>query len=228
VPRSRLLSSVDDLILHLRDESLKPPLVIKPLEMWGGYGVKLFKKDDPLSALEAIDYRPVLAQQYIDGEDLCAFYFCRNGHARYEVIYRPGLSSIEYIEDDDVRQECRKIIEATQFDGVIGFDIRKSSNGNLYFLECNPRFWYNMELVMLAGMNFVKFGIVGADADLALNAPLAGKATIRPAGLLYASPSSFASIADRGAILSYLAADARITLLIGWHKVLRAYQERFQ
>jgi predicted ATP-grasp superfamily ATP-dependent carboligase len=233
VPRSRLLSSVDDLILHLRDESLKPPLVIKPLDMWGGHGVKLFKKGDPLSALEAIDYQPVLAQQYIDGEDLCAFYFCRNGHAKNEVIYRPALRSIEYLEDDAVRRECRKIIKATQFDGVIGFDIRKSSSGNLYFLECNPRLWYNMELVMLAGLNFVKFGIVNADADLAFNAPLAGKRTIRPAGLLSASPSWFASIADRSAVLRYLAADARVTLLIGWHKILRILgiepgQERFR
>jgi hypothetical protein len=187
--------------------------------MWGGHGVKLFKNGDPLSVLEGIDYRPVLAQQFIGGEDLCAFYFCRNGRAKDEVIYRPGLGSLEYIEEPDVRRECRKIIETTRFDGVIGFDVRRSRSGDLFFLECNPRFWYNMELVMLAGMNFVKFGIMEADATSALNAPLAGKATIRPSGLLWASPT--ASIAARSATVSYLAADARITLLAGWHKILR-------
>ena len=49
-------------------------------------------------------------------------------------------------------------------------------SSDFYFLECNPRFWYNMELTMFAGLNFVEAGVkVPKLAEQPLNVRFAGK-----------------------------------------------------
>src|SRR6476620_2529165 len=63
---------------------------------------------------------------------------------------------VQHGTDNAGRRKFRKIIQATNYSGVIGFDLRQRDDGRFVFLECNPRFWYNMELTMLAGANFVR------------------------------------------------------------------------
>jgi hypothetical protein len=163
-----------------------------------------------------------MAQEYIGGRDLCAFYFCREGTIELEVLYHHGGHFIEFIEHHDISQQCRKIIEATNYNGVIGFDIRQHDAGDFYFLECNPRFWYNMELTMLAGLNFVEAGVKDPKhAKQQLSTSLAGKIIIRPSGLLRKSPAPRVNTPIRLAVLAYLAHDLPMMVSIGLSKALR-------
>ena len=37
--------------------------------------------------------------------------------------------------------------------------MRRALDGTIYYLECNPRFFYKIDLSMMAGINFVRQGI---------------------------------------------------------------------
>jgi hypothetical protein len=221
-PQTEVLPNKQQLLDRIQGGHLKLPLVVKPINREGSYGVEVLHDEQALGVADRLDYEPIMAQEYIGGRDLCAFYFCREGTIELEVLYHHGGHFIEFIEHHDISQQCRKIIEATNYNGVIGFDIRQHDAGDFYFLECNPRFWYNMELTMLAGLNFVEAGVKDPKhAKQQLSTSLAGKIIIRPSGLLRKSPAPRVNTPIRLAVLAYLAHDLPMMVSIGLSKALR-------
>jgi len=223
-PQTEVLSDKQQLLSRIQDGHLKLPLVAKPIDREGSQGVMVLHSGEALGVAGWLGYEPIMAQEYIRGRDLCAFYFCREGKIELEALYHHGGHFIEFIEHQDISQQCRKIIEATNYNGVVGFDIRQRDADYFYFLECNPRFWYNMELAMLAGPNFVEVGVkVPKRVEQPLRTSLAGKVMIRPSGLLRKSPAPRAGIPTRLAVLAYLADDLPMMVSIGLDKALRTF-----
>jgi predicted ATP-grasp superfamily ATP-dependent carboligase len=218
-PQTRLVSGRQELQELLADGTLTPPIVVKPLDMWGGYGVQVLGTDDAQQLAADIDYEPILVQQYIDGTDVCAFYVCSHGKVQAEAIYR--LGTVEYLRHDRIRNECLKIIRRLRYDGVIGFDVRDNGKA-LFFLECNPRFWYNMDLVMLAGMNFVEIGFSQpADASARI-ATLASISMMRQSARLRTRSAAPVTLSRQRALLSYYWSDPPMAFLISMNKLSRA------
>jgi hypothetical protein len=226
-PRSEVFPNKQQLINRLQDGHLKLPLVAKPTNMQGGQGVMVLHPGEALRMTGRLRYEPIMAQEYIDGRDLCAFYFCRQGKIQLEALYHHGGHFLEFIDHDNIRRQCRRIIKATKYDGVIGFDIRQRGASDFYFLECNPRFWYNMELAMLAGFNFVE---VGVKVTKLSNQPLslAGQVIIRPSGLLRKFPARRAGNQTRLAVLAYLVDDLLMMMSIGINKIGRAFESSWR
>src|SRR5262249_5240659 len=50
-----------------------------------------------------------------------------------------------------------------KFHGVINFDARMAPDGSVELIECNPRFFFPIDLIMILGVNFVEVGISGLD-----------------------------------------------------------------
>jgi hypothetical protein len=224
-PMTEVFSERQQLLDRLLKGALKLPVVAKPTTMEGNRGVKILLPGKACEVAAGLEYAPIMVQTFISGRDLCAFYLCRRGTVEAEVLYHNSGHFLEFIEIRDVGRHCRRIIQATNYTGVIGFDIRQRENGALYFLECNPRFWYNMDLVMLAGLNFVELGL--ADAKPRQARGLAGKVMIRPAGLLRPSPAPRGGFGSRLAVLGYLADDLPMMVSIGLNKISRsAFGER--
>jgi ATP-grasp in the biosynthetic pathway with Ter operon len=221
-PLTEVLPNKQQLLDRLQDGRLTLPLVAKPINLQGSQGVMVLHPGEALGVASRIGYEPIMVQEYIGGRDLCAFYFCREGRVELEALYHHGGHFIEFIEHPGVSQQCRKIIEATNYTGVIGFDIRQRDVSDFCFLECNPRFWYNMELTMLAGVNFVEAGVkVPKLAGQALDVRLAGKVIGRPSGLLRKLPAPWAGIPTRLAVLAYLTSDLLMMVSIGLSKAAR-------
>jgi biotin carboxylase len=219
-PRTEVLPGLYQVRERFRDGRLALPLVLKPVNREGGDGVVVLYSEDSLKRVD-LQYAPVLVQEYIDGRDVCAFYLCKEGRVKRQVVYYHGGHFIKFIEDQRIGDQCLKIIEATKYNGVIGFDFRQRNDGSFVFLECNPRFWYNMELTMLAGANFVKAGVESPDYQT-FNASLVGKVVIRPRSLFrkVSTPGSRQQI--RLAVLSYVAADFPLAVSIGISNAVRA------
>ena len=222
-PRTEVLPGPDQVRERFRDGDLTLPLVLKPINREGGDGVVVLRSGDALKRLDGLQYAPVLVQEYVEGRDVCAFYLCHEGQVKREAVYYHGGYFIEFIEDRCIGDQCRKIIEATNYRGVIGFDFRQRDDGSFVFLECNPRFWYNMELTMLAGANFVRAGVEDPSLDeQPFNVSLAGKVVIRPTGLLKKLPTRGSRQQIRLAVLTYLAADFPLAVSIGVKNAVRA------
>lgn len=225
IPRTEVLPGLHQVRERFRDGHLALPLVLKPINREGGDGVVVLRSEDALERVDGLQYSPIMAQEYVEGWDVCAFYLCQEGQVKREAVYYHGGYFIEFIEDQRIGDQCRKIIEATNYSGVIGFDFRQRDDGTFVFLECNPRFWYNMELAMLAGANFVRAGVEGPSLDeQPFNASLVGKVVIRPTGLLKKLPArgSRSRQEIRLAVLNYLVADFPLAVSIGVSNAVRA------
>jgi ATP-grasp domain-containing protein len=216
-PRTGVFPGLGQVHERVREGSWDLPVVLKPTDREGSEGLVLLDSAATLGQINDLGYAPVLVQEYVAGRDICAFYFCQNGRVEREALYHHGGHFIEFIEDHRVSSQCRKIIEATNYSGVVGFDIRQRDDGSFVFLECNPRFWYNMELTMLAGANFVRAGVNTNEQYT----DLVGKVVIRPSGLLKKVRSAKTQPQIRLAVLAYLTADFPLMITIGVSKALR-------
>lgn len=61
----------------------------------------------------------------------------------YEVLLpkAKGISILRRsIDAPEIVETARRMLEAAGYNGVCGLDFRRDSDGNYYFLECNPRF----------------------------------------------------------------------------------------
>jgi glutathione synthase/RimK-type ligase-like ATP-grasp enzyme len=157
-PPSHLAADEASLVAIAESGRIRPPSVAKPLNMAGSVGVTKLVWNSPAELLGQIEYSPILVQDYIRGTDISAFFLCQGGTDIAWVIYRKDSDRIEFLDMPPILEACRKINKHFRYDGVLGFDIRISPDGSFYFLECNPRFWYNMHIAQLAGLNFVELG----------------------------------------------------------------------
>ena len=137
-PQTEVLADEQQLLSRVQDGHLKLPLVAKPIDMEGSQGVMVLHSGEALGVAGRLGYEPIMAQEYIRGRDLCAFYFCREGTIELEALYHHGGHFIEFIEHQDISQQCRKIIEATNYNGVMGFDIRQCDADRFLLLGMQP------------------------------------------------------------------------------------------
>lgn len=156
VPMTRRYETMVDLRDDPDHARFGYPLILKPAAMSGGYGVRRIDSADALP--EHLNYSPIICQEYIPGEELSSFYLCEAGRIMASFSYRRTLTKLEEIRVPVIDDHARRLIEHFRYQGVIGFDIRRSPEGRIAFIECNPRFWYHMDVAMLAGLNFVTLG----------------------------------------------------------------------
>ncbi len=161
-PRTRCVPTIGDLLGAGGGEALRFPLVLKPLSLWGSLGVRRIDRAEDLPA--RFEHTPILVQDFVPGEDVCAFFVCREGAVVASVQYRRAESRVVFIHDEEIDRNARLIIDHTAYDGVIGFDVRRTPDGRIHFIECNPRFWYRIHLALIAGTNFVEAGFRAKDA----------------------------------------------------------------
>lgn len=164
-PRSHLAMDEAALTALAGSGQIRPPSVAKPLNRDGSSGVVKLVWNSAAELSGQIEYRPILVQDYICGTDVSAFFLCQGGTDLAWVIYRKDNEKTEFLDMPPILEACRKINRHFSYDGVLGFDIRVCPDGSFYFLECNPRFWYNMHLAQLAGLNFVALGFENSRQD---------------------------------------------------------------
>ncbi|UVI32685.1 ATP-grasp domain-containing protein [Paenibacillus spongiae] len=89
---------------------------------------------------------PWVAQQFIDGRQICTYSVCHNGsvtaHAAYQTTYRAGLGASIYFEPIEHRgivDWVKTFAGKLQFTGQLAFDFIETDKGVLYPIECNPR-----------------------------------------------------------------------------------------
>jgi biotin carboxylase len=160
-PSTRLFPTLDALIEALSRGALDLPLIVKPTRSSGGAGVQPLHGSDPVRRLGSVDYAPVLVQELVPGEDVSISVLCHRGAIRASATYRYRADEGLYqtFHDERVHQLARRIIEHVGYSGVAGFDVRLGPGGQAWLIECNPRFTYNVDVTMLAGINFVSLGL---------------------------------------------------------------------
>lgn len=158
-PQSRLFADSKQLIDEVHRGGLSLPLIAKPLSEDANRGCITITRKKDIKAIGKIAYSPIIVQQYISGIDIGASIFCRDGEIEAYLVhcYRRGI----YTAYDDPRIciSLAKIARHFRLNGIFNFDMRLAPGGEVFFLECNPRVFFKCVMSMLAGINFLEFGI---------------------------------------------------------------------
>lgn len=173
-PPSQLFETKQKLLDAINDGDITFPALAKPLSMDGSNGIVRLEAANARERIKQIDYRPILVQDFIAGEDIGASVYCENGEIRSHVLHRLKRWHYSTFDDDNIRDALARIMRRMGVDGVYNFDMRLAKNGDIYFLECNPRFFYKINLSMLTGINFVRAGLPIGKPTLATVAPQSG------------------------------------------------------
>ena len=158
-PETRLFPDLETLRDVISSGGVEFPSIVKPLDRCAGAGIKVL--GDPSAQLNTINYRPILMQTFIPGEDIGASIFARGGKIEAFLAHRLHRGVYSTFHDGNIHADLAKLVEHLGLDGVYNFDMITALDGSTYYLECNPRFFYKINLSMIAGINFVEWGIPG-------------------------------------------------------------------
>lgn len=154
------------------------PLVVKPVIGYGGVGVRLVRTSAELAALPAPP-RPMIVQRYIPGETwACGFYaeqgrvlaaFCAAKERQHPAETGPS-SRLRIAAQPALRAMTEALVAASGFGGFGSLDAQIDGDGQVWFLECNPR-----------PTPFLHLGAqAGPDLCAAMAAAIAGKSYSEP------------------------------------------------
>jgi predicted ATP-grasp superfamily ATP-dependent carboligase len=158
-PSTRLVDDAAALARDIASNGLANPLIVKPLDQCANAGVIVLDGVDTEKRLNAINYQPVLVQDFVSGSDIGAGVYARAGRVEAFIAHwlRDGVYAT--FQDKGIYDDIAKIVRRLSLDGVYNFDMLRTPDGSVYFLECNPRFFYKINLSMIAGINFVACGV---------------------------------------------------------------------
>lgn len=159
-PVSQLVDSKDELIQKIDAGQFAFPVIVKPLSMDAGRGcLTLRQKEHRRRQVASITYAPIMVQEFIHGENISASVYCEEGRVLAFTCYRYARATFSIFFHRQICADVTKLVQYLQLSGVINFDIMLAPSGRIFYLECNPRFFYSIALCMLAGINFVQYGL---------------------------------------------------------------------
>lgn len=157
-PESWRFSDAEQLRGEVRRGGLPFPLIAKPLSQDGGAGCIEIADRSSIGKLNEIAYSPIIVQRYIPGADIGSSMFCRNGeiegylaHSYIDGVYKAN-------SEPGIYTEMLRVARRLRLNGIFNFDMRLTEQGEVFFLECNPRVYYKIAMSMLAGVNFLGLG----------------------------------------------------------------------
>ncbi len=166
VPETWLCSDAAELRRALRSGALQLPLTFKPINRSGGFGVVHLKDEADLRLLAGVDYVPILVQRCIAGRTIGLSVLCRDGQIRMHATQWYDARRFRLFVNRDLLNNAARVVAAARLDGPAHFDaILEDGSGLSYIVECNPRFWFSINLPMLCGINFVSAALAGSAAS---------------------------------------------------------------
>jgi predicted ATP-grasp superfamily ATP-dependent carboligase len=138
----------------LQEGRIPLPLMLKPLNRAGGIGVTRIDEANAIQTVLSLNYIPILAQTFVEGTDRCISLSCREGVVLKQVVYEQSGGCFRFFDDVALAHTAAHFVSAMNLSGLINFDARIDGHGKIWMVECNPRFTFNMDVAMVAGVNF--------------------------------------------------------------------------
>lgn len=183
-PQTWLYRDARDLAHALKSEAWSGRRIAKPLSMSGGEGCIILEAGNARAQLRQIDYSPILVQEFVEGEDIGASVFCERGFVKGFIAHAFRHDAYRTFAAPEIRRAIETLTGSLAVDGVLNFDMRRTAEDHVYYLECNPRFFFKIAMSMLAGINFVALGL----DDTLHGKPEAPPRTVRFPKALVAAP----------------------------------------
>jgi ATP-grasp in the biosynthetic pathway with Ter operon len=226
-PKSWLAESAADLREMVESGMVPLPAIAKPVNHDGGLGVMKIEAAGALAQIARIDYAPIIVQEFISGRDIGASIYCKRGEVRSFIAHELRRATYRTLDDPRIEAAVARIAARFSLDGVYNFDMRLTSGGRIYWLECNPRFFFKIFQSMIAGVNFVAAAF--GTGEVARPAP--GASVRMPKALAAALPTPWRVTQRDVAMLRYYLDDPVSTLrgVLGqdWERPADAAERHF-
>jgi predicted ATP-grasp superfamily ATP-dependent carboligase len=147
-------------------ESLSFPVLVKPLDGFGGDGIIYFNELPELTEYlkNGRHSDRFIIQSFIRGYDIDCSVLCQNGEILAYTIQKgllPGKKrfepavSIEFLYDKQVYDVIQRLMCNLNWSGVAHIDLRYDETDNKpKIIEVNPRYWGSLAGSLVAGINF--------------------------------------------------------------------------
>lgn len=143
---------------------IKFPILIKPLDLKGGDGIKKINSEEKLKTYLIDTNYPILIQQYIEGYDIDCSVLCLDGKVLSHTIQKGNLKghsafapqlAFDFLQNEEVLNVAKLTISKLNWSGIAHLDLRYDAKSEDYkLIEINARFWGSIEGSMFAGVNF--------------------------------------------------------------------------
>ncbi len=111
---------------------------------------------------------PCLLQEKIVGEGVGFFVLAKNGEVlnsfgHKRLLEKPPSGGVSVLSESiDINEpeynaeykKCKELIKKLKFNGMAMLEFKKHSDGKLYLMEINPRFWGSLQLAISSGVDF--------------------------------------------------------------------------
>ncbi len=143
MPRTMLVTSQSDLTEVF---STWDKLVLKPAySRFAARTLILPTLEQALDVLKTSTSLPMIAQEYIDGMEICTYTICHDGHISAHTTYRStftagrtGTLLLEHVDHPMIFEWVRRFVDAIKFTGQIAFDFIETAGKRIFAIECNP------------------------------------------------------------------------------------------
>ena len=183
VPKFWKVNSVEDVDPAI--EHIGVPVVFKTNEGSGSRGMRIIDPsksrfdilfhEKPTSAyvtlqdfketLQEGDMPPMMAMEYLPGNEYTVDMLCDNGKVLYNMCRR-GLNVQTSIILDGIVEDkpeitglCAMVAEKLKLTGNIGFDVKERADGTPVIMECNPRATAGVSEFTASGVNLLYLNI---------------------------------------------------------------------
>ncbi len=161
VPLTLRFDSKQALHYAALSSALGTPFVIKPVNLAGSQGVRIIHSDAEFRR-EIIDrrdyqFRPLLAQEYIAGEDIDISLLAIRGEVMTLAVQQVSGAVVRFVSEPRLEAMAQQLCAASHYDGVMHIDARlQRDSGRLWLIESNPRYWASLTAALWCGLNFVQ------------------------------------------------------------------------
>jgi hypothetical protein len=166
-PDATVYASFGEVVDALDQGRIRFPAMLKPVDQSGGLGVVRVDAANARASVSRLRYAPIVVEDYVEGVDRSITVLCRDGEVLREVTYSHPGGVFRFEGVQRLSRIVASLVAGLSLTGVVNFDARLDAHGNVWIVECNPRFWFNMDVAMIAGLNFADLTAVAASPALA-------------------------------------------------------------
>jgi predicted ATP-grasp superfamily ATP-dependent carboligase len=158
-PRTWMYPDKRSVLKAIGDGELPEHLIVKPPDMAGGFGVVPLDAANAVAELDAIDYQPILVQEFIPGHHIGLSVLTIQGKVVASVVHQILSQRFCFAPNEEYARFGAEVARHMGTDGVMNYDAQLTPDGVVYLLECNPRVYLSMDYAAIAGINFIAMGL---------------------------------------------------------------------
>ena len=160
VPCTQFFASKRELDFDRLAAGFGVPFVVKPVNQAGSLGVTIVRSREQFERDIATDpaycFAPLVAQRFIDGDDIDLSLLAVDGRLSAFAIQKAGRARIDFLHSPQLASLAQELCRVSRYHGVMHIDARREKRtGKILLIESNPRFWATLTASVWCGLNFV-------------------------------------------------------------------------